>query len=53
MGLCINDVILNLIVEIDQGIMILYDWIGDSWVILFLYFKDFIFVCIIEFGVVV
>lgn len=49
----INDVVFDFIVDIDQGEILFYDWIGDSWVILFFYLKDFMLVCMIEFFVVV
>ncbi len=52
MGLRINDTILNLTVETDQGTITLHDWIGDSWAILFSHPKDFTPVCTTEFGAV-
>ena len=52
MALRINDTIPNLTVETDQGEIELYDWIGDSWAILFSHPKDFTPVCTTEFGAV-
>ena len=52
MALRINDTIPNLEVETDQGTLMLHDWIGDSWAILFSHPKDFTPVCTTEFGAV-
>lgn len=53
MFLCINDIVLDFIVNLIEGWISFYDWLGGSYVILFLYLCDFMFVCIMEFGVVV
>ncbi|ASP20735.1 alkyl hydroperoxide reductase subunit C [Antarctobacter heliothermus] len=52
MALRINDVIPNLTVTTDLGKIVLHDWIGDSWAILFSHPKDFTPVCTTEFGAV-
>ena len=52
MALRINDEIPNLTVTTDQGEIVLHDWIGDSWAILFSHPKDFTPVCTTEFGAV-
>ncbi|WP_417206301.1 peroxiredoxin [Antarctobacter sp.] len=52
MALRINDVIPNLTVTTDLGEVVLHDWIGDSWAILFSHPKDFTPVCTTEFGAV-
>lgn len=52
MALRINDVIPNLTVSTDLGEVVLHDWIGDSWAILFSHPKDFTPVCTTEFGAV-
>ncbi|MBT53555.1 MAG: peroxidase [Mameliella sp.] len=52
MALRINDVIPNLTVTTDLGEIVLHDWIGDSWAILFSHPKDFTPVCTTEFGAV-
>ena len=52
MSLRINDTVPNMTVETDHGAIQLYDWIGDSWAILFSHPKDFTPVCTTEFGVV-
>jgi len=52
MSLRINDTVPDLTVETDQGTFSLYDWIGDSWAILFSHPKDFTPVCTTEFGAV-
>ena len=52
MGIRINEVMPNLELETDQGTLMLHDWIGDSWAILFSHPKDFTPVCTTEFGAV-
>lgn len=52
MSMRINDTIPDLAVETDQGSILLHDWIGDSWAILFSHPKDFTPVCTTEFGAV-
>lgn len=53
MVLRFGDVVFNFIVVMIEGIIIFYEWFGDGWGFLFLYFVDFIFVCIIELGKIV
>lgn len=52
MALRINDEIPNLTVTTDLGEVVLHDWIGDSWAVLFSHPKDYTPVCTTEFGAV-
>lgn len=52
MAIRLNDTIPNLTVQTDHGEIVLHDWIGDNWAILFSHPKDFTPVCTTEFGAV-
>lgn len=53
MSLLFGDIVFDFEVDIMEGCIWFYDWIGDDWVVFFLYFVDFILVCMIEFGYMV
>lgn len=52
MSLRLNDIVLDFTAQSTEGDLVLHDWIGDSYAILFSHPKDFIPVCTIEFGAV-
>ena len=52
MALRLGDTVPNFTQESSEGTINLYDWAGDSWVILFSHPKDFTPVCTTELGTV-
>lgn len=48
-----GDIVFDFEQDFSEGCICFYEWLGDSWGVLFFYFVDFILVCIIELGFIV